>query len=90
LGDQHSYIPLQHLEGGWSRFPVPVAAFAYAWGLAATESIIADSGMYGLERFFDHFSNNTAVEPALREAFQANYADVERTTVDYLRRTYAQ
>ena len=87
--DQHSYIPLQHLEGAWSRFPAPAAAFAYAWGLAATESIISDSGMYGLERFFDHFSNDTAVEPALREAFQANYADVERNTVDYLRRTYA-
>jgi tetratricopeptide (TPR) repeat protein len=88
--DQHSYIPLHNLEGGWSRLPGPAAAFAYAWGLAATESIIADSGMYGLERFFDHFSNDTAVEPALREAFQANYADVERNTVDYLRRTYAQ
>jgi tetratricopeptide (TPR) repeat protein len=88
--DQHSYIPLQHLEGGWSRFPAPIAAFAYAWALAATESIIAESGMYGLERFFDHFSNDTAVESALREAFQANYADVERNTVDYLRRTYAQ
>jgi len=88
--DQHSYIPLQHLEGSWSRFPAPAAAFAYAWGLAATESIIADSGMYGLERFFDHFSNDTSVEPALREAFQANYADVERNAVDYLRRTYAQ
>jgi tetratricopeptide (TPR) repeat protein len=87
--DQHSYIPLQHLEGAWSRFPPPVAAFAYAWALAATESIIANSGMYGMERFFDHFSNDTAVEPALREALQANYADVERTTVDYLRRTYA-
>jgi tetratricopeptide (TPR) repeat protein len=88
--DQHSHIPLQHLEGGWSRFPASVAAFAYAWGLAATESIIADSGMYGLERFFDHFSNDTAVEPALRETFQANYTDIERNTVDYLRRTYAQ
>jgi tetratricopeptide (TPR) repeat protein len=88
--DQHSYIPLPHLEGSWSRFPAPAAAFAYAWALAATESIIADSGMYGLERFFDHFSNDTSVEPALREAFQANYGDVERNTVDYLRRTYAQ
>jgi len=88
--DQHSYIPLQHLEGAWSRFPAPAAAFAYAWGLAATESIIADSGMYGLERFFEHFSNDAAVEPALREAFQANYADVERNTANYLRRTYTQ
>ena len=64
--------------------------FCLRLGSSSHRSIIANSGMYGLERFFDHFSNDTAVEPALREAFQANYADVERNTVDYLRRTYAQ
>jgi tetratricopeptide (TPR) repeat protein len=86
--ERHSYIPLQHLEGGWSRFPAAAASFAYAWSLAATESIIANSGMYGLERFFEHFANASSVEPALREALQANYADVERNTIDFLRRTY--
>jgi hypothetical protein len=44
--------------------------------------------MYGLERFFEHFANASSVEPALREALQANYADVERNTIDFLRRTY--
>jgi len=86
--DQSSHIPLDRLEGSWSKFPTPLASYAYAWSLAATETIVASSGMYGLERFFEHFQNDTAVEPALREALQINYADLERNTADYLRRTY--
>jgi hypothetical protein len=86
--DQPSHVPLQRLEGPWTKFPVPLANYAYAWSLAATEMIVASSGMYGLERFFDHFLNDASVEPALREALQINYADLERNTVDYLRRTY--
>jgi tetratricopeptide (TPR) repeat protein len=86
-GEGH-YIPLHHLEGGWTRMPAPVAAFAYAWGLAATETIIANSGMYGLERFFDHLANESSVEPALRESLQTTYPDLERNTVEYLRTTY--
>ena len=88
--DQASHVPLQRLEGPWSKFPTPLANYAYAWSLAATETIVASSGMYGLERFFDHFLNNTEVEPALREALQINYADLERNTADYLRRTYSK
>jgi tetratricopeptide (TPR) repeat protein len=86
--DQPLHVPLHRLEGSWSKFPAPLASFAYAWSLAATETIVASSGMYGLERFFEHFENDTAVEPALREALQINYADLERNTADYLRRTY--
>jgi tetratricopeptide (TPR) repeat protein len=86
-GEGH-YIPLHHLEGGWTRMPAPVAAFAYAWGLAATETIIANSGMFGLERFFDHLANESSVEPALRESLQTTYPDLERNTAEYLRTPY--
>ncbi|MEQ1474582.1 MAG: hypothetical protein ABLQ96_12210, partial [Candidatus Acidiferrum sp.] len=86
--DQHSHVPLQRLEGSWSKYPAPLASYAYAWSLAATETIVASSGMYGLERFFEHFLNDTSVDLALREALQINYADLERNTVEYLRRTY--
>ncbi len=86
--DQHSHVPLQRLEGSWSKYPAPLASYAYAWSLAATETIVASSGMYGLERFFEHFLNDTSVDLALREALQINYADLERNTAEYLRRTY--
>ncbi len=82
------YIPLNRLEGQWTSMPTPVAAYAYAWALAATETIVADSGMYGLERFFEHFSSEHAVEPAMRESLQTDYAGLERNTIDYLKRTY--
>jgi predicted negative regulator of RcsB-dependent stress response len=88
--ERETYIPLHKLEGSWGKFPAAAAAFSYAWSLAATETLIADSGMYGLARFFEHFSNETAVEPALREAFQTDYAGLERNTIEYLRRTYPQ
>ncbi len=81
-------MPLHRLEGSWSKFPASLATYAYAWSLAAAETIVATSGTYGLERFFEHFQNDTAVEPALREALQINYADLERNTADYLRRSY--
>jgi predicted negative regulator of RcsB-dependent stress response len=86
--NQGTYIHLRQLEGSWNRFPGRAAEFAYAWSLATVESIIADSGMYGLERFFAHFANDATVEAALQEALQVNYADLERRTVDYLGQTY--
>jgi tetratricopeptide (TPR) repeat protein len=82
------YIPLNRLEGGWGGFPAQIAGYAYAWSLAATETIVADSGMYGLERFFEHFSGEHSVEPAMRASLQTDYAGLERNTVDYLKRTY--
>ena len=82
------YIPLNRLEGGWTSMPAPVAGFAYAWALAATETIVADSGMFGIERFFEHFSSETAVEPAMRASFQTDYPGLERNMIDYLKRTY--
>ena len=88
--DRQSYIPLHHLEGQWSGLSGTTAGYAYAWSLAAIESIIATSGMYALEAFFEHFGNDSAVEPALRESLHITYADLERNTADYLRRTYTQ
>ena len=88
--DRREYIPLHQLEDHWTGLGSQAAGYAYAWSLAATETIIAKSGMYGLDAFFEHFANDAAVEPALREGLQITYADLERNTADYLRRTYAQ
>lgn len=86
--ERGNFIPLHHLEGDWSSMSGATAGYAYAWALAATETIVANSGMYGLGRFFEHFSNETAVEPAMRESFQTDYSNLERSTIDYLKRTY--
>jgi len=63
---------------------------AYAWSLAITEYIVANSGTWGVERLLESLAAGSAIEPALGSALQTNYADIERGTTDYLRRTYLQ
>jgi predicted negative regulator of RcsB-dependent stress response len=86
--ERGQYIPLKNLEGSWARLPAPAAGFAYAWGLAAVEYIIANSGTWGIERLFDRFDEDPSFESAMRASLQTNYADLERQTVAYLRQTY--
>ena len=86
--EQQKYPPLKFLEGSWTEFSSPQAGMAYAWSLAAVEFIIANSGMWGVERLLEEFAAGAAVEPALGSALHTNYADIERGTADYLRRTY--
>src|SRR5579862_409983 len=86
--EQGQYIPLKNLEGSWTRLPAPAARFAYAWSLAAVESIIATSGTWGIERLFDRFDVDPSFEAAMRASIQTSYADLERQTVTYLRQTY--
>lgn len=86
--EQGQYIPLRNLEGSWTRLPSTAARFAYAWSLAAVESIIANSGTWGIERLFDRFDVDPSFEAAMRASIQTNYADLERQTVAYLRQTY--
>ena len=72
---QGNYVPLSKLEGSWNHFPARTAEFAYAWALATVEAIMAEAGMYGMERFFVHFTNEATAETALREALQKTFAE---------------
>jgi tetratricopeptide (TPR) repeat protein len=83
-------IPWRLLEGSWAGLPDQAVRFAYAWSLASVESIIADSGMAGIERLLESLGTESSIEAALRAALHANYADLEQETAKYLRRTYLQ
>ncbi len=83
-------MPLRFLEGSFAELPVQAARFAYAWSLAAVESIIADSGMWGIKRLLENLATESSVEGAVRGALHTNYAGLEQQTVIYLRRTYPQ
>jgi tetratricopeptide (TPR) repeat protein len=87
--EQHAYPQLRYLEHSWDSFSGPQAGFAYAWSLATVEYIIATGGMWGIERLLDTLASGSPVEPALGSALQTTYADLERATAEYLRRTYA-
>lgn len=90
LYQQKKYIPLDDLEGSWMKFPTPVAAYSYAWSLAAVESIIANSGMYGIQRLFIRLKQEDSAQMALERALQLSYSDLELQTVQYLTHTYLQ
>jgi tetratricopeptide (TPR) repeat protein len=90
LYEKKKYISFSRLGGSWTRFPTPLAAYAYAWSLAAVESIIANSGMYGIDRMFIRLKEENSVQTAMEMALQLNYSDLELQTVQYLRKTYLQ
>ncbi len=87
--EQGMQPPVKQLEGSWAAFSGQGASFAYAWSLASVESIIANSGMWGIERLLGELAAGSAVESALGTSLQTNYADLERGMVDYLRKTYS-
>jgi tetratricopeptide (TPR) repeat protein len=90
LYDEKKFIPLNRLEGPWTGFPAPIADYAYAWSLATVESIIANSGMWGIRSLFTEFRQGVSARTALGVALQLNYSDLELQTVQFLRRTYLQ
>jgi tetratricopeptide (TPR) repeat protein len=86
---EHRATPtLKTLEGSWMEYSGTQAGMAYAWSLAATEYIVSSSGIWGVERLLGSLANGVAIEPALGSALQTNYGDIERGTVEYLKRTY--
>ncbi len=88
LYKEKKYIPFNDLEGSWLRFPTPVAVYSYAWSLAAVESIVANSGMYGIERMFVRLKEEDSAQMALERALQLSYSDLALQTVEYLQNTY--
>lgn len=88
--EQGMHLPLKQLEGSWAVFSGQRASYAYAWSLASVESIIANSGMWGIERLLGDLAAGSTVESALGTSLQTNYADLERGMADYLRKTYLQ
>jgi tetratricopeptide (TPR) repeat protein len=88
--ERRALPPLKALEGSWIEYSSGQAGLAYAWSLAATEYIVANSGTWGVERLLQSLAAGSAIEPALGSALQTNYADIERGTSEYLRRTYLQ
>ena len=77
-----------NLEGSWLGFSGNTAAFAYAWSLAAVESIIQAGGTGDIGRLLDAIAGSASPETALRTALHSNYPDLEHQTAAYLRKQY--
>jgi len=76
------------LEGSWMGLSGDAASFAYAYSLAAVESIIQTGGISDISRLLDHIATAQSMEQALRESLHADYPDLDQQTVAYLRHEY--
>jgi tetratricopeptide (TPR) repeat protein len=88
--EQGTAPPLQSLEGSWMGLSGNLAAPAYAWSLAAVESIIDTGGMSDISRLLDRIATAPSTEVAMRETLRLNYADLQQQTVAYLKRAYVR
>jgi hypothetical protein len=88
--DQGAVPTLDSLEGSWMGESGNAAALAYAWSLAAVESIIDEGGMSDISRLLDRIATSPSTEAALRESLHLNYVDLQQQTVAYLKRAYVR
>ena len=82
--------PLGRLEGSWMGLPTEVARYAYAWALANVEYIVETQGIGDIERILDHVSAGGSTEQALKEVLHDDYADLMRSTAEYLKKNYGK
>jgi tetratricopeptide (TPR) repeat protein len=86
--DRRDDPSLAALEGSWLNLPNESAHIAYAWSLAVVEGIVQAGTSVDLERLLDGLAAGSSTEAATRNAVHMNYTDLNRSTVEYLRRTY--
>jgi tetratricopeptide (TPR) repeat protein len=86
-GDLPSF---ETLEGSWMGLTGDSAVLAYAWSLAAVESIIQAGSTGDISRLLDRIATMPSTGAALREALHIDYPDLELQTIANLKREYAR
>jgi tetratricopeptide (TPR) repeat protein len=76
---------LASLEGSWLNLSGSSASVAYAWSLAAVESIIQAGGVGDVSRLLDSIATAPSTEAALRDSLHCDYADLQQQTITLLR-----
>jgi tetratricopeptide (TPR) repeat protein len=73
------------LEGSWLNLSGGSASMAYAWSLAAVESIIQSGGVGDVSKLLDAISTAPSTKAALKEALHTDYNDLQQQTITLLR-----
>jgi tetratricopeptide (TPR) repeat protein len=76
---------LASLEGSWMSLSGNSAAVAYAWSLAAVESIVQNGGVSDVSRLLGAIATAPNTESALRDSLHSDYADLQQQTITLLR-----
>jgi hypothetical protein len=82
---QGNAISLQSLEGSWLGLSQYQATFAYAWSLAAIESIVQNGGMSDVSRLLGQIATSPNTDDALRQSLRSDYNDLQQQTIAYVR-----
>jgi Peptidase MA superfamily len=88
LYDHHEEPSLAVLEGSWMNLPPDFAAVAYGWSLAVVENVVQAGGPVDIQRLLDRIAQGSSTEAAVRSTLRMSYDDLNRSTAEYLRRTY--
>jgi tetratricopeptide (TPR) repeat protein len=86
--NEKQVLPLGEMESSWMQLPTSVASYAYAWALANVEYIVQAYGMGDMERILNLVGEGSSTEAAIQEVLHLSYDDLEKETVNYLRKTY--
>ena len=78
------------MEGSWIGLPPQAAGYAYAWSLAAVEYMIQSGGMGDIERVLGRLPSSSSAEEAVRGVIRSDYADLEKSTSAWLKKTYVK
>lgn len=81
-------IPLNMLEGGFTRFSGVKASIAYAESLAAVSYINDSYGMSDVQRILERLSQGSSAEAALRSTIHSDYGQFESDLGRYLADKY--
>lgn len=87
LYDRNEDPSLAALESTWMNMPADSAAIAYAWSLAVVEGI-GQPNAADIDRLLDRVAAESSAEAATKNALRMSYAELSRSTAEYLRRTY--
>jgi tetratricopeptide (TPR) repeat protein len=86
--DEKQAVPLGEMEGSWMQLPSAVATYAYAWALANLEYIVQADGIDDVQRILNLIGQGNSTEAAIQEVLHMSYEDLEKETVNYLKKTY--
>ncbi|MGH9699957.1 MAG: peptidase MA family metallohydrolase [Candidatus Acidiferrales bacterium] len=75
---------LESLEGSWMGLSGDSASLAYAWALAAVESIIDQGGVSDISRLLDRVATAPSTEDAMKDVLHTSYSDLDQQTLVYL------
>lgn len=75
---------LESLEGSWMGLSGDSASLAYAWALAAVESIIDQGGVSDISRLLDRITTAPSTEDAMKDVLHSSYSDLDQQTLVFL------